>query len=118
MGPTPGPGGEARDFTASTRWCVRTESSRYLLDLAERYIVRFPGSTGSQLRRDLNPIPFVEIACCEVGTPLVLVLDLRGDGCLTIRETTRVLSIHPLAPEEEEPTTGPAEDRLSETGPD
>lgn len=83
------------------RWWVRTETSAYLLDLGEMFAQRFPGKPAgdvlvSYLRRDEDKIELIEIMMLELGEPMVLVLNLRGDGVVTIRATTLVQEISPL----------------------
>ena len=85
------------------RWLVATESSAYILDLDARTARRSPGygvgpvSNGhvhlSQMRRDEAPIPLEEIITLEVGKPMLLLLDVREDGVLTLRRSTIVAAI-------------------------
>lgn len=89
------------------RFAVHTESSTHLVDLDARTITRVP-DTGmgagdrpgmvitAQLRRDHETLPLRELLVMQVGAPLVAVLDLRGDGIPTLRQTTLVREIQPL----------------------
>ena len=86
---------------------VSTETSGYVLDLSARTALRVPGvGAGSapnlrparvtELRRDGEAVPLAVLVSCEVGKPLSMHLDVRGDGVLTLRETTLVRSIDSL----------------------
>ena len=71
-------------------WLITTRSgSQYLLDLGERPMsTRFGGWDASHLRRDSDAVPLLGLASVEVGQPMVLLLDIRGDGIVTRRTTT------------------------------
>lgn len=95
------------DDSASGKWEVVTWSSTYLLDLDARTITRAPDSgtgdpTGggpvghTRMRQDHLPVPLVRIERCQSGQPMVLTVDVRGDGVLTRRWSTPVASIRPL----------------------
>jgi hypothetical protein len=83
------------------RWQVTTETSVYLFDVDDRHVTRVPDAGAgaiqgasrvvvAYLRRDYERLPLIAIAQCKVGAPLRMVLDLRGDGIPTLRETTCV----------------------------
>lgn len=87
-------------------WVVDTESSRYLLDLDSRTIVRSPKITQPEtdlvppvaaLRLDHDTIALITLIRCRVGGPMILILDVRKDGIRTKRQTTNVTSIQPLS---------------------
>jgi hypothetical protein len=86
------------------RWDVRTESSRYLLDLHEGTVSRHAlpvddpgsGSVRSQLRRDGEVFILLAVLDCRVGRPMLLMLCLDPDGRIgTVRVTTNVRSCRP-----------------------
>lgn len=93
------------------RWVVTTETSRYFLDLDSHEVMRHPGGghTGrvgrsigppsiATLRGDGDVVALRSVAHCRVGESLVLYLDLRGDGVVTIRQSTQVTAIEAIAP--------------------
>ncbi|TQL60973.1 hypothetical protein FB474_2376 [Oryzihumus leptocrescens] len=91
----------ARIGTAG-RWRVRTETAVYDIDLDAAWICRHPANEQrggahdarvAALRLDDTPIPLVTVHQCQLGAPMILVLDLRGDGILTVRLSTEVLTI-------------------------
>lgn len=80
---------------------VATESgSRYRLDLDRRSLTRTPGTgadTPLRLRGDGEPVVLVEILSCEVGAPMLLLIDLGVPGVVvTSRESTPVVRIDQL----------------------
>jgi hypothetical protein len=88
------------------RWVVTTLTSRYLVDLDLRQITRHPGGgnpgrfgwdsgppTVAALRHDDDTVPLHSVAHCHLGESLVVFLDLRGDGVVTIRQSTQVVAI-------------------------
>ena len=84
------------------RWRVTTETAVYDIDLDAAWICRHPADEqprGGQyphiatLRSDDTPIPLVAVHQCQLGAPMILVLDLRGDGVLTVRMSTEVLKV-------------------------
>lgn len=89
------------------RWRVWTESSCYLIDLKERWIIRERGAgvgplpdlpplaEASTLRRDGDQIPLLEMYQLEIGKPMIMLLDVRGDGVSTVRTTTYVRGMEP-----------------------
>lgn len=88
------------------RWHVLTETALYELDLHVNRMVRHrrpePGSLFglsapqvASLRGDGQPVALLAVIRCALGEPMLLALDLRGDGILTLRETTTVLRIEP-----------------------
>ncbi|WP_156133828.1 hypothetical protein [Pseudarthrobacter phenanthrenivorans] len=91
-------------------FAVRTSSGTlYSIDLdsTPRKIVRlaedrpptedYADLSVSKLRKDGTEIPLLAIGRLTVGEPAQLVLDVRGDGVVTVRETTPVLSIRQLS---------------------
>lgn len=83
--------------TSTGRWRVTTEGSAYLVDLDDRTVLRAPGqgSVGvtGDLRRDGDPVPLVELALCRRAEQAVMMLDVRGDGVVTLRVTSLVARI-------------------------
>jgi hypothetical protein len=88
---------------------IRTSSgSLYRIDLTTepRTIVRlaedlpptdnYSHLVPSELRMDAEEIPLIGIVRLAVGQRGEMWLDIRGDGVLTIRDTTPVLSISRL----------------------
>lgn len=88
------------DDTATGRFLVRTASgSGYLLDLDRRVISRTtsPGHVNQRLRRDGETISLVEILRCELGKPMLLLLDLELPNIIvTSRKSTTVVRIDAL----------------------
>lgn len=89
------------------RWQVTTETSIYLFDLDSRRVFRVPdagaGTLPGQppvpiaaLRRDHEAIPLLTLICCEVGIPMRMMSDIRGDGSDTLRTTTIVRAVREL----------------------
>ena len=90
-------------------WQVTTETSTYLLDLDGQRIIRVPdtgaGSQGGEgqirvaaLRRDHESIPLLRLISCEIGAPMQMLLDVRGDGVATLRTTTIIRELRQLPP--------------------
>lgn len=93
----------------SGRWWVHTQTAIYFVDLDGCRVTRFPDAentrrpedlregdddyTVSLLRLDADPIPLVQVISLAEREPMVLVLDVRRDGVLTIRPTTPVRMI-------------------------
>lgn len=87
------------------RWVVTTLTSRYFLDLDTHEAMRHPVGRGEEgggggdavstayLRRDGDVVPLRSVARCRLGESLVLLLDLRGDGVVTVRQSTVVTAI-------------------------
>lgn len=78
---------------------VYTETgSTYLIDQDDATVMRFagtPGKTGTQ-RRDGELVPLLLMHREPVvGEPMVMLLDIRGDGIQTERITSRVAGIEP-----------------------
>jgi hypothetical protein len=76
---------------------VNTENSTYLLDLEEMNVRRIPGDGpySGPLRRDDETLTLVELPVPpQVGESMVMVLQIRDDGVVTIRRTSPVISIH------------------------
>ncbi|MBO0693008.1 MAG: hypothetical protein J2P58_08935 [Acidimicrobiaceae bacterium] len=92
------------------RWVVTTQTSRYFLDLDTHEVMRHPGGgkerprgwdggpSVATLRADGDVVPLRSVAQCRLGESLVLVLDLRGDGVVTIRQSTQVTAIEAVPP--------------------
>lgn len=104
MSATPGP--DAVGVTG--RWQITTETALYVVDMDARTCVRVPDAglgtvdglspaVVSAKRLDHQPIPLVSLIRAELGEPLLLVLDLRGDGVKTVRQSTVVRDIRSLA---------------------
>jgi hypothetical protein len=87
---------------------VTTLTSRYLLDLDTHQIMRQPGAGDpgrygwdsgppvvAPLRRDGEVVPLFAVEQCRLGESLVVWLDLRGDGVVTVRRSTQVVGIEP-----------------------
>jgi len=83
---------------------IYTETSKYLLDRANMLVTRIPGEgqgsvDGSEvlchdLRKDNTAIKVHEFEEPEVGTPLIMLLQVQDDeNVVTIRRTTIVRSI-------------------------
>jgi hypothetical protein len=96
----------------SGSYMVRTSSGTvYLIDLDRRLVQRLaaeyePSGPYAKipvavLRRDADPIPLLKLERLQVGERGMLILDLRGDGILTFRDTTEVRTITSL---EDEPS--------------
>jgi hypothetical protein len=84
--------------TDSGRFLVVTSSeSRYLIDLDDSTMRRFPAmdmAVDRALRRDGQSVEVVALKECTVGRPMVLLINLRVPGVLlTTRPTTDVRSI-------------------------
>lgn len=98
------------------RWEVMTESSRYIIDLNERTITRVQGSgpehhkedrvpsrafsreadrhpARSRLRKDEQQVPLLDMSPVFIGHPLKVLLDIVGNGIVTVRRSTPVVSI-------------------------
>lgn len=93
---------------AAGRWQVTTETSTYVIDLDAQTCIRVPDAglgslhglppaQNAALRRDHEPVCLASVTAAVVGTPLILLLDVRGDGVLTLRRSTCVRQIRPLA---------------------
>jgi hypothetical protein len=94
------------------RWRVWTEHSCYLVDLHEGWIERESDAglglhpraaslpplpeRASELRRDRVRIPLLEMYRCEVGEPMLMLLQIRDDGVTTLRRTTFVHRKEPV----------------------
>lgn len=99
------------------RWLVTTESSRYIVDLDAGTLTRTPGSdpehhkpdtfrrvgksfdrhpSRSQLRKDEQTIDLIQLAPVIVGYPLKALLDIVGNGVVTVRRSTNVVNITSL----------------------
>lgn len=79
-------------------WVVTTESgTMYLLDLDRDVVIRSPRESGSDIahmRRDGDELPLLELFQePAVGGPLMMLLDLLGNGVATIRVTSDIVDI-------------------------
>jgi hypothetical protein len=79
--------------------------SIYEIDLDNNTVIRNQGNESGELRRDGDVVSIISIPSPPtIGKPLVMVLDVRGDGVQTVRTTSRVTRIETFAViEEEEP---------------
>ncbi|GAB2526674.1 hypothetical protein [Paramicrobacterium agarici] len=81
----------------SGRWRVRTRSGAvYVLDLDRHVMIRERGFTdfSAALRRDGGEAILLEVIECEVGRPMLLLIDLSWPGVMqTTRATTPVTRI-------------------------
>lgn len=98
------------------RWEVTTEASRYIIDLDQRTLTRVQGSgpehhqadrvpsrafsreadrhpVRSRLRKDEQQVPLLDMSPVIIGYPLKVLLDLVGNGVVTVRRSTPVVSI-------------------------
>lgn len=77
------------------------------MDLDAHTITRVPDTGGgalnpdvrvgnAHLRRDHEAVRLTELLVMQVGAPLVAVLDVRGDGIATLRQSTLVREIQEL----------------------
>jgi hypothetical protein len=80
-------------------YLVETEASYHLIDLDARTVTRTRigerGFEPSHLRRDGSEINLVDVDA-SVGSGMILILDLRGDGIPTVRLSTDVVRIRRL----------------------
>lgn len=73
---------------------VLTESgSAYDIDLDNKTVTRIQGVLSNNLRRDEEALEFVQLESVEIGKPLLMLLRLRDDEILTVRQTTPVVEI-------------------------
>lgn len=72
---------------------VTTEASVYDIDLVAMTLTRHAGADASDLRKDGETVPLIEVVSCEVGHRGVFLVDVRGDGIATARYTTLITSI-------------------------
>ena len=78
---------------------VKTESSTYILDVADGVLTRVPNEEAgeifpvAQLRMDHQIVPYKLGRPLKVGERALFILDIRNDGVKTWRETTPVVSI-------------------------
>lgn len=91
----------------------------HLLDFESGSATRLPAAEGpvpdfevAGLRRDGEAVPLLWVGGIEVGEPLVMLVQVRADAVTTVRQTTPVVSVRRLPPEE--PGPGP---RCSGEGP-
>lgn len=85
--------------------------SRYRLDLNNRTasrrmaatapIVDFLDAGFSRLRRDGETLELLMVEACRVGEPAKLWLQVRTDAVVTLRTTSPVVQIEPLAADHE-----------------
>jgi hypothetical protein len=69
----------------------------YLIDPEAATVVRLVDHAGA-LRRDGEAIRLLETPHPQVGEAMVLLLDLRRDGVVTVRMTTPVVNITVVTP--------------------
>lgn len=92
----------------SPRWCVVTLASCYRLDLRDGTVVRTERAGPDRVAVDLRlvphntlpgdgaPVRLWAVLDCRLAEPMVLLLDLVGDGRhATFRVTTPVVAIRP-----------------------
>lgn len=83
-------------------WAVSTETATYIVNLDEETLERTPaqdapgGTSVSQLRKDAESVPLLKLARCVVGEQMVALIDVRGDGVATARQTTIVQQVTEL----------------------
>lgn len=84
--------------TMTGTYSVTTEMSTYLLDLDTRALIRVPDAdNAADLRRDGEAVSLVRVQVCNVGLPMIVVIDLLVPGVWdTTRCTTPVVSIRRL----------------------
>ena len=83
---------------------IKTGASVYVIDTQAATVVRVPVrerpgpnfDAAAALRRDQELIRLIDIRACAVGHSMVLLLDVRRDGIVTLRRTTIVESIRRL----------------------
>ena len=85
-------GSESGELDRCGQWVVTTDESEYTLDIGHGLVRRRP-VTGDHLRADGDWVPLLAVFDLEVGRPMVLLLDVRGDGRPTFRFSTRVVRI-------------------------
>jgi hypothetical protein len=70
--------------------------SKYLLDFEKLTQQRVTvGEDSQQLRRDGEEIRFLRLGL-RLGHEMVMLLDLRGDGIITVRQTSTVVGIEEI----------------------
>lgn len=80
-------------------WAVSTKSSTYVVDLGDMTLCRTPAQEGldgfevSQLRKDAETVPLLKLSRCVLGESMVALIDVRGDGVATVRQTTPIQQI-------------------------
>lgn len=88
--------------TASgTLYAIHLDSPREVVRLAKDQAPtpRYSHLQAAELRRDGEAIKLVRVIAMQVGRPGLMLLDVRRDGVLTVRSTTRVVSITRLQKE-------------------
>jgi hypothetical protein len=83
---------------------VTTHTAVYLLDPHARTATRHPRQDAhepaafmvARLRRDGEVVPLLAVLQLQIGWPMILGLDVRGDGLLTVRCSTPVVVIEPV----------------------
>lgn len=85
------------EIPEGTAWKVTTRSgSVHLFEFDQAgnaTVTRMAGDGAGGLRRDGGPVPLLMPPAILVGWPMRMVLDVRGDGVVTERTTTPVVSI-------------------------
>lgn len=86
------------------RLTVQTLNSIYEIDLDQMTAQRMPGTSDEvrPLRRDSEPVPLVSIEPVRIGRPMVMLLRIRDDGVITVRETSAVTMIKTVCSSAEE----------------
>lgn len=76
---------------------IKTESgSTYEYNEVESTLFRLPTEDvqpWSELRRDREYIPVIKAEYLAVGECAIFILNLRGDGVLTVRQTSPIIEI-------------------------
>ena len=89
------------DADATGQWLITTQTSSYWLDLDLRMLLRLhreiaePGweVMKAQLRKDGEAVPLLAVEHAVVGEEAIFVIDVRGDGVVTVRRTTPVVKM-------------------------
>jgi hypothetical protein len=82
------------------------ETSTYMIDLDAGQSIRVPDAglglppaRVAAMRRDHESVRLISVTRAEVGEPLLLMLDVRQDGVVTVRRSTLVRQIRRLTAE-------------------
>jgi hypothetical protein len=95
---------DTRENAMTGKWRVTTETSVHLIDYDNMMVTRLPGEGGpavphlppptvSDLRKDAEALPLLEVPEPVVGERLPLYVQIRDDGVPTIRLTTYVQAV-------------------------
>lgn len=90
------------------RWRVHTEASVHELDLDARVWIRHPRTNATPVtgtgplainvfESDGTPVPLTEVLVCRLGHPMLLLVDLAGDGVPSRTRSTIVTCIERIA---------------------